>query len=350
MVLGKYSNLRVILVAILTSTFSVMILTSTPTVTRQFSSPTSVPSTHLRSIFSIISSHFERHFFSSSPPSSPLSLRKEESFKTKCAFPLVYHKPPKTASSFIQSVITEWTEETGRGNYICAQRPAESNILLHECVSSSGDACGVLNCHIFLDSHARALLTERLPNHRLLTSTRYPPHRIVSFFLHLNNYRASNLQNETGNVMNELRQYLSEYNPWKLYNYHTGEARSGACPLTQGEKVTIFSMAARYHIVIDANLRHVSNAILKQQSLFTLPHVEGERNKDRGAYKLSLPGDIQNTIQHVSCVERVLHRSLQLRMASLYETATGTPCVFQDGSTCIEHLEKEALQSNWISQ
>lgn len=271
-----------------------------------------------------------------------VQISSQRSSDKSCEFALVYNKPPKTASSYIQEVIADWAKATGRGNYMCSSRPTESNVVLQECIPPTGDSCGVLNCHIFLDSNALNLLQKRLPDHKLLTSTRYPPHRIVSFYLQM-----SQLKADDDNIWDGLREYLRQYDPWRLYNYHTGEARTGSCPLSRADSVLIFTKAARYDIVVDANLRQVSNAILRRHGLFTLPAVTGERNKDRGAYKLNLPSDVKDLLRNVVCVETELHRAFQMRMASLYEDATGKPCK-KVPKNCIEDLEYEALNQSWV--
>lgn len=266
-----------------------------------------------------------------------------------CDFPIVYNKPPKTASSYIQTVISNWTRDTNRGNYMCSTNPIVTSAVLHECLPQEGDACGVFNCHIFMSQAARGLLEQRLPNYRLLTSTRYPPHRIVSYFLQINSLKVDS----SPDFHKALRWYLLNYNPWRLYNYHTAEERMGSCPVTNEEMRLIFNLATSFDIVIDANLRDESNAILRNFNMFQLPPVaDANRNKERGAYRLALPNDIKGLLKNISCVEVELHKALQVRMASLYQQATGTSCVQHSPrhtlSSCIEEKEKEVLKDNLI--
>lgn len=339
-----------ILVAILSSAVTIMLCTTLPLITSYSSISTSSSSwaRRLRHIIPYAFTHSPSTstsiLSSTSAASAPL---RAASSKATCDYALVYNKPPKSGSSFIQTVITNWSEEQGRNNYKCSQRPVQTNLLLEECIPETPDYCGILNCHVFLNSHTKKLLEYRLPGHRLLTSTRYPAHRIVSFFLHLNHLKYSDF--DDGNFTTLLH-YLSEYNPWRLYNYHTGQDRMGKCPLDYGEKIVIASLAQQYHIVIDVNLRNASNDILKHHGLFQLPKLnEGEqRNKDRGAYKLKLPPNVRDAVYQVSCVERTLHAALQVRMASLYERATGEQCIYGN-TNCIQDMEKEALKSNWMS-
>lgn len=109
-------------------------------------------------------------------------------------------------------------------------------------------------------------------------------------------------------------------------------------------------MVGRYHIVIDANVREASNAILKHHGLFQLPNLEDgkvKRHKDRGAYKLELTEEMKMKLNKQACVEKMLHAAMQTRMASLYEQATGEQCIFKN-ETCIGRMEEEELKSNWI--
>lgn len=268
--------------------------------------------------------------------------------KERCEFAVVYNKPPKTASTFIQGVITNWTEETRRPNHICANQSLESALYLHECLPRAANPCGVVNCHLVLTPSINAILTRRLPNYRLLTSTRYPPHRIVSNFLQVNLFQA----HESAIMHTELTNYLRDkFNPWKLYNYHTGEHRTGCCPLRMEEKTLIVDAVTKYDLVIDANLPHISNAILKHHGLFQLP-VQADRVNNRGASTFTLPTQAVHALQNVSCVEQELHKALQMRMASLYEQATGFSCIQHgrpnDLASCVGTEEKEALRENWL--
>lgn len=270
----------------------------------------------------------------------------------RCPFPLVYNKPPKTASSFIRTVITNWTIDTGRADYRCSTGPLVTSVVLQECVPMSAvtNPCAVVNCHIFLSPHARSLLHARLPGLKYLTSTRYPAHRIVSYYLQVNELNV----NAGGNELHDgLRVYLRWYNPWRLYNFHTGGARVGKCPLSEPEIRHVFDLAMRFDLVIDANLRNESNVILKAAGLFQLPEVADskDRNKERGAWRMPLPDDIKELLHARSCVEVELHKALQLRMASLYERATGVSCIRHGSrtqfSSCIEDREREVLKDHW---
>lgn len=270
-----------------------------------------------------------------------LSVGLQTTPRKQCDFPIVYNKPPKTASSFLQMTIKDWAESENRSNYICSKDPRYTNLRLQECISPEPDSCGILNCHMYLDANARRVLDQRLPGNLLLTSTRYPPHRIVSFYLQIHDKKYND------DIWKGLGYYLNRYEVWRFYNYHTGENRMGSCPLNDHERVLISTLAARYDIVVDANLRDISNTILGYFGLFELPIVKGERNKDRGAYKLTLPDDVKQKLRNLTCVEEELHRAFQLRMASLYELASGKKCITANGN-CIEKGEYEALKSNWI--
>lgn len=288
---------------------------------------------------------FHTYNLSTSPPTSTVS--KLFRWQT-CQYPLVYNKPPKTASSFIRGVIRDWARSTGRRHYYCSALPRVSNIVLHECIPShNAGLCSVLNCHFYLDPNAQQLLNERMPNHRLITSTRDPTHRIFSNFLQ---WRHIKLQDDAANVTDVMQRFglfLESYNPWFLYNYHTGENRNGSCPLRSSDKMAIIAMAARYHIVIDVNLRDISNAILKHHGLFQLPERE-ERPNERGAHLLKIPHGMKRTMKRAACVEKQLHEALMHRMASLYEHATGQKCIF-DNYNCVEKMERKISKMKKVS-
>lgn len=295
-----------------------------------------------------------------STPNLPSKLRHATSFGSRiksrlpgqCAFNLVYVKPPKTAGTFIQKVITNWTKGNGRPNFICAAQALETNLYLHECLPRDiKDSCGVFNSHIVVDRNAARTLAERMPNYRLLTSTRNAAQRVVSVFLqkHLLVAHANN----TVEIHDALRGYLnsSKFKPWTLYNYYTGDGRTGNCPLTPEDKDHIDMLVGKYDIVIDANIPDESNTILKYHGLFQLP-IQVERVNQRGAWNLILPHDLQKVLFDVSCVDRAIHAGLQLRMASLYEQATGLRCVVHgrrgNRSSCIGDAERLALKKNWV--
>lgn len=282
-------------------------------------------------------------FLSRSASSKTLSERK-----STCAYPLVYNKPHKTASTFIQGLITNWTKETNRNNYVCSGQTLETAIYLPECLPRETDECGVLNCHMILSPEVHKMLDKRWPGHRILTSTRYPPHRIVSNFLQINLIRPGSV-NETHDA---LRLYLSRrFNPWKLYNFHSGENRVGTCPLKSSDLVAIYNMVMKYDIVIDANLIEESNIILKHNGLFQFPEASSKVNF-RGASGMTLPEDIKLLLRDVSCVELELHKALHMRMASLYEQATGKPCVKHGRpakmSSCLADRERVILGDNYL--
>lgn len=280
-------------------------------------------------------------------PNTTKLLEKE----SRCEFPIVYNKPPKTAGTYIQKLITDWTSRTNRTNYLCGgKRAIETSIYLQECVSRQDDGCGVFNAHIVLTPQAMSILNKRLPNHWLLTSTRYPPHRIVSLFLQLNLYKMDNKSN-ADEVEKRLQLYLRQFNPWVHYNFHSGENLKGTCPLQRSDVVRIFNLASQFDLVVDANIPEESNVILKDHGLFQFP-VSITPVNVRGAGDMKLSEKTLELIQNVSCVEDTLHKALHLRMASLYEKASGKHCIksarIDDLVTCLDVKERVTLQHSWI--
>lgn len=283
------------------------------------------------------------------------SIRSLSNFKQRgsCEFPIVYNKPPKTAGTYIQTLITDWTRKSGRANYLCGgKRAIETSVYLHECVSREDDGCGVFNAHLVLTPQATTILSQRLPNYRLLTSTRYPAHRIVSFYLQLNLYKTENMSDHD-QVEKGLQEYLRhQYNPWAQYNFHTGGYRKKtSCPLRLPERIDIFNVASQYDLVVDANVPEISNIILRDHGLFQFPE-DGDPVNVRGAGDMNLSAETLDLIRNVSCVEEELHRAFHMRMASLYEKATGKTCVesgrVEDLKTCLEEEERKNLKHTWL--
>lgn len=266
----------------------------------------------------------------------------------KCEFPIVYLKPPKTASSFIQTVVLNWSQTVGRPSYICADTPLLTSVILPDCLPQVAEPCAVFSSHIFFNKRARGLLEERMPGYKTVVSTRFPPHRIVSMYMFVNNLRESD-----PDLFKGLDYYLTGFNPWRHFNYLTGETRTGECPLTYEDRRDIANVASLYDVVIDVNALEESNAILKHFNMFTLPAVSesSDREKHRGAAKLTVPEAMLQKLRSKVCVEEELHRAFQIRMASLYEKITGVSC-FVDGhwkklDNCIMKKERQTLQGSW---
>lgn len=261
---------------------------------------------------------------------------------------LVYNKPPKTASTFIQELIVNWTERTKRPLYQCNRTPMLTMVNLRACVPVKPDACAVFSCHVYLNAFALQVFNDRIPGHLTLSSTRYPAHRVVSMFLFTRQFRDS----DTG-IEGRLERFVNNMNPWELYNYHTGEFRTGTCPLTEDEKRRVFSAVSVYDIVIDANTPNASNKILNHFNLFKLPVLNDptDRPKERGTVRVNLTEKVRNALKNKTCVEDALHTALQIKMASLYERATGEPCLFdprlQTLDTCIQREEQHTLENYW---
>lgn len=301
-------------------------------------------------------------------PTFPLSSWNLFSNKNpeQCDFEIVYNKPPKSAGTYVQTLMTKWAAQENRQNILCrGKRAIETSVYLKECIPRSDPSrCSVISAHMFLSGEVRSLLSQRLPSHRLLTSTRYPAHRIVSFFLQLNllNRTKTRTSNDRNSGLDEeaLNDYLTRFNPWSLYNFHAGEKRQGSCPLRLEEINEIFDLASRYDLVVDANLPEQSNIILEHYNLFRFPtetadsDPQNSRKKvnERGTSNLVLSNKTKGLIKKVSCVEDALHKALHLRMASLMETINGQRCIesgrIENLKTCLDHQERKNLQAQWL--
>lgn len=282
---------------------------------------------------------------------SRLAASQGSSDRTICSSgspALVNNKSPKTASSFIQAVIINWTLEMNRHFYDCHKTPLLSTANLRHCLPRVADPCGVFSSHVFLNQDAIKTFSERLPNHLLLTSTRYPAHRIVSMFLFVSKMRGNN-----PNIEHGLTWFIKRLNPWDLYNFHTGEYMNGSCPLTDLEVRRVWSAVSKFDVVIDTNAIRASNVILKHHQLFTLPHITDlqVRLKERGTVHANISAKVRELLRPKLCVEYQLHRAFQIKMARLYEAASGKVCFFNSRlptlDTCIQREEAETLKDTW---
>lgn len=270
----------------------------------------------------------------------------------RCNFSVVYNKPPKTASTYIQSRVDSWSKQSRRNLYRCSNHAVDTSTRLRECVPRGDDGCGVVNGHIWLSPPVMRLLEQRLPNTLLVTSTRYVPHRIVSHFLQKKKITNSALVLRDGQERLE-RFLVEEYNMWGHYNYHFGTVRSGgSCPLSLDMRNQIYDDMSRYDVVVDVNLPTESNKILDHFGLFSLDVGGGERLNERGTEMSAVGQRARELLRNVSCVEIEMHKALQQRMASLYEMVSKKSCirsgVVDKLSSCLAPLEKAALGSEWL--
>lgn len=288
-----------------------------------------------------------------SPPNA------HEQSRPRCNFSVVFNKPPKTASSFVVSMLRSWSSQVNRTFTNCrGERAVESNMYLTDCIPRHDDGCFTFGTHFYLTENTVQFFHRRLPTVRFLTSTRYPPHRIFSLYLEINNANFSSSPPSDAKsdwIDRDFQRYLlNDFNPWSMYNYHTGENRFGRCPLTEADKKDIFLMASRYDIVVNANLVNESNEILSHFGLFQFPQPSAsKRVQYRGATTFIPSANSTRLINTVSCVEDELHHALLLRMASLHEFITDRECIshgtIHSVSTCFEERERQLLASSWLA-
>lgn len=269
-----------------------------------------------------------------------------------CEYPIVYNKPPKTGSTFIQRSIHVWARKLGRPTFSCSGWSHTAAITLPECLPTSPQRCGIYNAHLIIGKNVEGILQRRLPNYKLLTSTRYAPHRIISSFFQTYGYNEKTVINDA--FFSKLENFLSnEFNPYEIVTWYFKEQKDTfrSCPMSSGEKSDIMHQVSKFDVVIDINLMNESNAILKHYSLFTLSNTDAPINP-RGAHNLSLPIHIKDLLYNVSCYERELHHSLLLRMSSLYEVATGAKCLrhgrIASTTSCLHNIERHRLKDTWI--
>lgn len=271
------------------------------------------------------------------------------SSKRRCKFALVYNEPSKNSSTYITNMLKAWAETENHPFFECGSNPHETASRLQDFIPTVKYDCGVLACHGNLHPAVTSVLQERLPNYRLMTSTRYPAHRIISHYLQK---KGKNLS-EGADITTGLRNFLlNEYNPSGILALHTGISERRKCPISEEEEIGLYNIVSKYHIVIDANLKNESNVILNRFGLFSLPDDDPYRNvRDLSEYRP--PRDVRLLLRSVSCYERAWHKALQMRMASVYENILRIECVKRGriGSftSCLAKKERRALVDSWLS-
>lgn len=280
------------------------------------------------------------------------TLSKTERLK-RCPFPIVYNKPAKTGSTFIQRAIEQWALKVHRPIYKCGSIGSETILKLSECLPYKDfrtQECGVMTNHIDIDNNINTILNQRMPNYRLITSTRYSPHRVVSNYLQAYHIRINSTNND---ISEGLKNYLTnEFDPEVLLPAHFGFDLPDIipCPVSNLMKKRIYSSVANYFIVIDVNLVKESNIILNHFGLFQLAVSEDSKVNRRGAGECVFDDDVKKLLYNVTCFDREVHLALQMRMASLYEMVTGIQCFKRSRSSlfnCLQSKESQLLKETW---
>lgn len=292
--------------------------------------------------------------------SSPHGFVRNES--SECAFPIVYNKPHKTGSTFLKAHLANWAKSKKRPLYDCGGNDLDSAARLHDCVQAGSSSCGVMNAHLVLSGQTLSYLEKVLPNFRLMTSTRYPPMRILSAFLQYHKIEGADVKGKEGNEL--FRKFMHDiYEEWGLYNFHFGDTRVGSCPPTRAERAHIYEAMGRYDIVVDLTLPDVSNIILRRFGLFNYTEIMESQSgltaaNVRGSSLDALDDESKELMKNKSCIEWAMHRAMQNRMASTYDKARGTfnipyssrclpPGRLETITSCLEGREKVSLGSVW---
>lgn len=265
----------------------------------------------------------------------------------QCAYPFIYNKPHKTGSSYISTSIRLWAAAVGRDQYRCSGFDHLTAIRLRECLPEREDRCGILNCHIHLMPELRPLIAAKLPGFRVVTSTRYAPHRILSFYMQQRKFITPN-----ESMLPDVKHFLlHEFNPYALVSYHIeAPLQLKTCPLALGDEKNIMAAVAKYDVVVDVTLKQESNSILEKAGLFTFQN--SIKRNSRGSSLFPLDNELRDILYNVSCYDRAVHNALLLRMASLYEAATNTSCLrhgrLRRTSSCLHDRLRLVLNDTWI--
>lgn len=255
--------------------------------------------------------------------SLPIKLNlnnQTQGLTSRCAFPFIYNKPHKTASTKIQADILHWAKSQRRPAYACNDYLSTASMQMRECIPEEHSGCAIIATHVILSDVMRNILRSRIGDFWTVTSTRLPRDRVLSLFLQMRITTSEKIHES----LPHLHTFLTSFNPWSLYNYHTGENRIGTCPMTTEEKILLRDVVNRYDVVIDANLTEHSNVILASKNLFTLSE---KVSNVRGAKNLVLTPELNDLLKKKLCVEEELHFLFRMRMASAYQKITGKPCL-----------------------
>lgn len=271
----------------------------------------------LYTIFGVVALRYTINYVERLTSAAPTILDSPTS--SKCSYPIVYNKPHKTASTRIQTDILRWASRAKRPAYRCSPFINQATIEMRECVPEDLSGCAVLATHIILSPVMRQIIENKIGSFRLVTSTRDPSARVLSSYL-----QQQRIKGSSDIDVEDLQKFLRTHNPWKLYNYHTGSNRRGICPLSADEKALLPDLVNQADIVVDADLRNVSNAILESNALFK---ISAQKANVRSSKDVVLDEKTKWLLKNITCVEVEIHRLYRLRMASLYEKATGKECL-----------------------
>jgi len=255
----------------------------------------------------------------------PLYPLKTDPSASKCAYPIVYNKPHKTGSTTIQMFALRWAQKKGRPAYKCSGFIQKARFQIRECIPHDSSGCAMVATHIELDDITRELLENRIGKFKTITSTRRPDHRILSSFMQTRHLTISRANLDKNGTLADLKRFLIDFNPWKVYNYHTGRFVQGTCPMSPSEEHRLVKLVNRYDIVLDVDLIHQSNTILAAHDLFQLS--ANSTVNSRGSTMLQLDAEARELLRSKMCVEDELHRLFRFRMASAYEKARGKKCL-----------------------
>lgn len=246
-----------------------------------------------------------------------------------CPRPILYNKPHKTGSTSIKADLLAWAASQHRPAYVCSPHINVSQIRIRECVPPEvhRSRCRgpVIAAHIRLDDSLLNILTSYIADKPLLvTSTRSPETRITSQFLQYQHTKLQLGKPLPPKLEAALQSFLRNWNPWQLYNYHTGSSILSPCPLSYGDRRRLEIFVNRYDVVIDVDRKNVSNVVLKSFDLFQL---SGRVENVRGTGSAIFTSLTDQLLANVSCVETEMHRLFSLRLASLYQRASGERCL-----------------------
>ena len=237
-----------------------------------------------------------------------------------CEYPIVYNKPPKTASSKIGHDIKSWSQEQHRSYYKCSPFINRASFEMRECIPTDKTGCAVISTHVILSDMMKEILTKKIGKFLLITSTRDPRKRMMSMYMQDRRLEWPIKQD----ILPDLKRFIRNRNPWELYNYHTGKHRVGSCPISQADRAIVRDMVNQADIVIDADLTKESNTILKYHNVFQLSDKE---INVRGSKEIQLDKEGKELLKNVTCVDEEMHRLYRLRMASVYGKSTNTKCI-----------------------
>lgn len=239
---------------------------------------------------------------------------------------LVYNKPPKTGGTKLQFDMLQWGKQNeGTPVIFCSTYAINFNI--RDCLNAvKRSPTYVFANHIIMDDSSIKALQDLMGSFSTVTSTRRAGERMLSEYLQVNAVKLSSQNSSLDDEEENMKTWFSNRSAWYMFNFHTGEKRQGACPITPSDVHDIWSLAKKYDFVLDLERREHSVKVLEHlfgENIFS-SRVINVRNE--GSYS-NVSNTVKMMMKKSSCVEEELDRALQYRLSSFLTHQKLVDCV-----------------------